>query len=575
MKKYEWTFCFLALAGFLPAAVSAPVLKWQRGGCYASWCETGWYSSPAVADLDGDGTKEVIAAAYRIWALNGEDGTVQWTIDPDGDRVWPGVAVADLDGNGSLEVITAHGQGYLHVFHPDGTVWWSRRPVTNELRGLSISDLDADGTLEIIVTAAVGSQTNTWVYEHNGTVRTGWPQLAGGSGFAFGVFNANASAGDLDGDGQGELVVPSDVHYICAYRPDGTQLDAHAMYGSKKWGAVGIWESLATELKGWGDCETNRAERYRTNFAHGPASLGDVDGDGTIEVAATGNVYDCQAGHPPGKYTGVYLFNKDRSRFAGSGHNWESPPVDTGAPLSEDYTEIENCQTNPALADLDGDGRLEILFPSYDGKLHAFWLDKTEHHSWPYSVYSAAEGTKRFASEPVVADLDRDGHAEVVFTSWPEKDQNKTGKLHILSYQGTLLQEATLPAGFNYTSWNGALPAPTLANIDTDADLEIVVNTAHSGVVAYDLPGSAGAFIWWGTGRGNFQRSGLYVRSGDLDLDQRTDATDLAIFQNYLGLHLDPGMVPFRAPLAAGDLTGDGQARAADLKRLARRLAGN
>ena len=33
--------------------LSAPVLKWQRGGCYSSWCETGWYSSPAVADVGG------------------------------------------------------------------------------------------------------------------------------------------------------------------------------------------------------------------------------------------------------------------------------------------------------------------------------------------------------------------------------------------------------------------------------------------------------------------------------------------------------------------------------------------
>jgi uncharacterized repeat protein (TIGR01451 family) len=52
------------------------------------------------------------------------------------------------------------------------------------------------------------------------------------------------------------------------------------------------------------------------------------------------------------------------------------------------------------------------------------------------------------------------------------------------------------------------LAAPTLADIDGDGELEAVLNTAHSGLVAYDLPGTSKARILWGTGRGNYQRSG-------------------------------------------------------------------
>ena len=71
------------------SAVQAPVLKWQHGGCYASWCETGWYSSPAVADLDGDGQVEVIASAYSIVVLNGSTGALKWRMKSGHDRSEP------------------------------------------------------------------------------------------------------------------------------------------------------------------------------------------------------------------------------------------------------------------------------------------------------------------------------------------------------------------------------------------------------------------------------------------------------------------------------------------------------
>jgi uncharacterized repeat protein (TIGR01451 family) len=504
--------------------VQAPVLKWQHGGCYSSWCETGWYSSPAVADLDGDGLVEVIGSAYSVVVLDGVTGDLEWRVksghdrtEPEADnvgRTWPGIVVADVDGNGDLEMVTAHSGGYISIYTHEGYFesGWPKQPTNRELRGLAAYDLDGDGTLEIIVTGAVYDEVNTWVYEHDGALCAGWPQLDDDSGYAYGVFNDNAAIGDLDGDGVGEIVVPSDVHYICAYEPNGDQIPAHSMYGGKGWGKVGVWESLDTELRGWGTCSGVREESYRTNFAHGASVIADVNGDGLTEVVVTGNVYDCAVGHPPGKYNGVYVFNADRSRFNADGYDWQNVPVDTGAPLSEDYSVIENNQPNPVVADLDGDGTLEILYASYDGRVHAFWLDKTEHGNWPHSVYNSSEGFYRFASEPVVADLDDDGHAEVILASWVQKGTYQTGKLHILDYLGNPLQETDLPAAFGSPDWNGALAAPTLANIDGDADLEIVLNTAHSGLVAYDLPSTANARVLWGTGRGNYQRTGSFLQ---------------------------------------------------------------
>lgn len=281
-----------------------------------------------------------------------------------------------------------------------------------------------------------------------------------------------------------------------------------------------------------------REERYRTNFAHGAAAIGDVDGDGVLEVAVTGNTYDCGYSSYPSQYTGIYLFNADRSRFQAGVIDWETAPVDTGEPLIEDYNVIESCQPNPVLADLDGDGEKEILFASYDGRVHAFWLDKTEHGNWPFAVNQASEGILRFASEPLVADLDGDGRSEVLFTTWTQKGSQNTGTLHIADYYGRSIYAVALPMAFGSPDWNGGLAAPTLANIDSDGDLEVVVNTAHSGVVAYDLPGTSKANVQWGTGRGNFYRNGCAAddssRKADMDEDGDVDGEDLARFAGQL-----------------------------------------
>ncbi len=510
-----------------PTAVQAPVLKWQNAGCYSSWCETGWYSSPAVADIDNDGDPEVIASHYSIVSLDGDTGAVEWRVKAGHDRseglgpdnvgrTWPGIVVADLDNNGDLEIVTAHGGGWVSVYNHQGYFepGWPKKPAQQELRGLSVYDLDNNGDLEIIVTAASYQDINTWVYEHNGVLRGGWPQLANDSGYAHGVFNDNAAVGDIDDDGTAEIVVPSDVHYIAAYESNGVQIQANAIYGNKKWGAVGVHVDHAVDLRGYAHCGTE----HRPNFAHTPAAIVDVNGDSINEVVAMGNVYNCGTSPYTSLYEMAFIFNGDRSRWAGNGFNWVAipSPAPNAGPISENYNTIESNMSNPVVADLDGDGFMEILFPSYDGRLHAFWLDKQQKHNWPYAVYQPAEGFRRFASEPVVADLDNDGFAEVIFTSWTQKGSNRTGKLHILDYQGNQLYAPDLPAAYGSPNWNGALPAPTLDNIDDDADLEVVINTANSGFVAYDLPGTENARILWGTGRNNYQRSASYL-TGNLD----------------------------------------------------------
>ncbi len=507
--------------------IQAPQLKWQNKGCYNSWCETSWYSSPAVADLNGDGHPEVIGAAYSIVALDGRTGDLLWRVksghdrnDSDGadnvGRTWPGVVVADVDNDGELEIVTAHGSGWVSVYNAEGyfdnSGWPWRNPSGLELRSLSVDDLDGDGDLEIIVGRAQLNRNNVWVLEHSGRVRRGWPRLGSGEGSAAGLYNDNIGTGDIDGDGLPEVIVPSDTITICAYGANGAHLFTNSVYHGHSghdmdhWGEVPAYVALEYETRGWGPCGDGYT--LRANFANGPANVVDVNDDGQNEVVTVGDVHDCHTNPYTDHFNGPFIFNADRSRFNQDGFNWESVPMDTGEPIIQDYNVIESCQPNPVTADIDGDGLTEILYPSYDGHLHAFWLDKTEHHAWPFAVCPPGGDVYRFASEPAVVDFDRDGYAEIIFTTWVAKKSYQTGQLIILNYRGEVLQAVDLPPAYGSADWNGALPAPTIANIDDDSDLEVVINTAHSGFIAYDLPGTADARILWGTGRGSYRRSG-------------------------------------------------------------------
>src|SRR5205809_4186120 len=412
--------------------VSRPVLRWQYGGCLSGpYCQTGWYSSPAVADLDGDGNPDVIWGAYDVVALNGADGSLKWRA-PSGNpnRVWPGVVVADLTGNGTLEVVVARQD--LTVYDRFGNVLWTRNPFPgDELRTLAVADLDNDGQLEIIVgDAGGGTPPQLAVFEPNGAMRPGWPAVhAGEPGFSSSMYNQNVAVADMNGDGLKEIFGATTGHYIAGLDQNGNQLTVNSVYAPRQfWSEVGVFLDNAVDLRGYANCGVD----HRPNFQ-------------------------------------------------------DSAPVIA-----------------------DGNGLMEIIYPSCDGRVHAYWLDKTEHGNWPYRIpTTGAPGDDfRFASEPIVVDLDNDGHAEVIFTSWPKNNPGGVGQLHILNYLGVELFRVNLPAPAIGNTINGSLAAPTIAHLDGGPDFQLVVGTMQSGVAAFDLPNSAHARILWGTGRGHYLRDG-------------------------------------------------------------------
>lgn len=113
------------------------------------------YHGCSVADLDQDGTPELIIASYDglVYAIRAKDGSLLWKVDPDERYIMAPTTVADLDGDGVPEVILTSER--ITVINADGTIRYSRvvedpaKPSWGITRGVAVADLDGDGGLDL------------------------------------------------------------------------------------------------------------------------------------------------------------------------------------------------------------------------------------------------------------------------------------------------------------------------------------------------------------------------------------------------------------------------------------------
>ncbi len=124
------------------------------------------FNSPTIADINGDGVKDVIvglqlwdpSTGYMlgfVYALRGTDGSIIWRYIGTSSGYQNGSRkIADIDGDGELEIIIA-GAGYsinprfVVLRASDGSVKWSASNVG--LEGVAIGDVDNDGCMEVVL----------------------------------------------------------------------------------------------------------------------------------------------------------------------------------------------------------------------------------------------------------------------------------------------------------------------------------------------------------------------------------------------------------------------------------------
>ena len=185
----------------------------------------GTQASPLVVDLDGDGVQDAITGREQIYAFHGDGSEVR---DGDADArtlgvwsnrlnvtggYWASPSVADMDGDGRLELVgVSRAEGEVVVWDSFGRLLpgWPRYAWTGDVYRIStpvLADVTGDGLPEIFFQGVKG----LWGFDRFGKeLRDGDndPATYGIFSRTEGVYSyGSAAAADLDGDGRDEIVL--------------------------------------------------------------------------------------------------------------------------------------------------------------------------------------------------------------------------------------------------------------------------------------------------------------------------------------------------------------------------------
>jgi hypothetical protein len=526
-------------AGISTGDVQRPVFVRNLSG------QTGWFASPVVADLDGDGSKELISAYYTLY-VHDSAGRLLDSAPGNGSRIYAPHVVTDLEGDGIYEIVVGQGSKvYAYEWRnkkllvkpgwPADTTSAGESP---EVRGLAAADLNGDGRIEVVgtTTQTQSSGAQVFVFSANGSLfqpagvtYPAWPRYNNRSGaggdadrngaglHGYGCYGLNVGIGNIDDDPDLEIIVTYDNHSIEAFKMDGQAIDASPWFTNRAsayagmplaWGQFIRWADPIVEENHYhlhtGDWPNPGTGQEWLQWTASPPNVVDLNGDGRNEVLGVPNVeknepYQTQAYAVmalEGAYGGG---SRSAMRLAG----WETLPRG-GAPINVDGWYPPMGVPAATTVNIQGDSRPEIVVSLNDGFVHAF--DAAGKRLWKYN-YTHGKAIM-FASEVTVADLNQDGSPELIFSTYGDPNVRDSGHLIILAANGALLHDVPLPNPGSNGNGNGAPAAPTIADLDGDGQLEILVQTFEHGLDIFTVPGSGCKCMLWTTARGGPLRMG-------------------------------------------------------------------
>lgn len=277
-----------------------------------------------------------------------------------------------------------------------------------------------------------------------------------------GSAEASPKIADIDGDGIGEIVYPTSdgsLHVFTMRTGTPTELAGFPF-------RTDLVDGLNPAVRDPNLPNYMTARAYRGSGGVSPLlaretlisapAVADIDGDGSLDIVFTsfgGTVYAVDS-------EGALKSGWPKRLPTIGSCSFDPEKISTGECSDISHSIARGALASPVLADLDADGRVEIVQAAFDGRVYGWHANGETAPGFPILVHHTASAERgKIVATPAVANLNGDDALDLIVASTERIVRDGTEFSAVHAFSGRLSSASTHPA---LSAWPAVAPAQTL-----------------------------------------------------------------------------------------------------------------